>query len=1034
MSGGRLPGERCLGMDQDNEIKKGPDDVPMARGWPLLVLGVAISFAALVIALRSERLRIDEDAGRNVDLQVDELERGIQRYASILTALRVFFESSDEVDPAEFDHFTTQLVALGPGVQAVEWIPSISGPEERRVLEQKMKKTEPGFSVKIRQGDHALVTAPDEQREYLPIVYVYPSTSNKSVIGYDLVTGPTVQFLRRAESSRRMVATDAFQLMQAPEGSPGWILVAPAFDWTAASVIGASPRLRGFVQIVLRLEPMIDSISASGAQQYLDFAILDATPGARIAGIHARLSDLRDARANQAAALIRGRPFFRERKLSIVGRDWRIIASPTAEWVGAQTSPLPYVVFGLGLLLTGVMHVHVTSLRRRTENIGLEVRRKTEELVVSNRLLADEAAARRTTQSRMENVVHAADLGTWEWDVPSGLISFNAQSASMLGFKPEEYPTGPAAWEREIHPEDLPSTRRLVEEHLAGRSTQLEVVHRLRTKSGVYRWVQERGAVVERSADGQPVRVAGTRLDVHSRKLNEIELIRLASAVEQASEAVVLFDPAGVVQFVNHSFELRFGAVGTRLVGNTWDWVLCSGKHGAPPKFAAVIEEIVRSGTWSGPLEAVRPDGTATRDAGVVSPVRDDMGRLLSYVLVSRDKSREVQLEEQVRQAQKLEAIGLLAGGVAHDFNNLLQIIRGYASFATESGAPSPETLAHLRIVLDATEKAAQLTRQLLAFGRQQALEKSDLDLNSVTDDMLKLVRRVIGENIEIALEGQDPSAWVRADRGQLEQVFLNLCVNARDAMPEGGRLGIGMGVEQVQSGRVSQQMPPQKTGLHVVWTFRDNGCGMDAVTMTRIFEPFFSTKSKDRGTGLGLSVVYGIIQQHEGFIEVQSAPGSGTCFKVYLPATTPVHRGAAGVPVAAPGAGVGTVLLVEDEELVRALGCRVLQRAGFEVITAVDGADACERFSSRLGAIDVVVSDVVMPRMGGREAYERIRSLSPGVPFLFCSGYAAPDGDGPMALPAGCRMLSKPYLPSELVAQVRDLIETARRNRAPRA
>ena len=151
MSGGRFPGERCSGMDQDKKIKKEPDDVPMARGWPLLVLGVAISFAALVIALRSERLRIDEDAGRNVDLQVDELERGIQRYASILTALRVFFESSDEVDPAEFDHFTTQLVALGPGVQAVEWIPSISGPEERRVLEQKMKKTEPGFSVRRRR-------------------------------------------------------------------------------------------------------------------------------------------------------------------------------------------------------------------------------------------------------------------------------------------------------------------------------------------------------------------------------------------------------------------------------------------------------------------------------------------------------------------------------------------------------------------------------------------------------------------------------------------------------------------------------------------------------------------------------------------------------------------------------------------------------------------------------------------------------------------------------------------------------------------
>ena len=1020
---------RHHGIMQEKETNIGKRNVPVARGWLVFALGFSISLAALLIALRSERMRIDEDVSRNVDQQVEELRRGVERYVSVLTAVRVFFESSDSVDGAEFDHFAKQLVTLGPGVQAVEWVPSISGLEERRRLEEDAGKWASGFTVKITGPDGRLVRAPDEEREYLPIVHVFPLTSNEPVVGYDLVSGPTIQFLRRAESSRKMVATDVFQLLQAPQGSPGWILVAPAFDRTDGSGIGAGPQLLGFAQIVLRVEPMIDSITATDAQQDLDFAILDATPGARMPGLHARVSDLRDARAEQAAGALRARPFFRERKITVVGRDWLILASPTPEWVEAQTSTLPFVVFGLGLILTGVMHVHVRSLRRQTEKIGLEVRRKTEELVVSNRLLADEAAARRETQSRMENVVHAADLGTWEWEIPSGLITFNTRAATMLGFKPEEYPNTPDSWRKEIHPEDLPSTRRLVEEHLAGGSTQLEIVHRLRTKSGGYRWMQERGAVVERSPDGQPLRLAGTRFDVHSRRLNEIELIRLASAVEQASEAVVLFDPSGLVQFVNRAFEQRFGGVGSLLVGSTWDWILCTGKEGAPPTFDAVIEEIVRQGVWSGPLEAIRADGSPTRDDGVVSPVRDDMGRLLSYVLVSRDKSREVHLEEQVRQAQKLEAIGLLAGGVAHDFNNLLQIIRGYASFANDSGSTPPETKAHLRIVLDATEKAAQLTRQLLAFGRQQALEKTDFDLNGVTDDMLKLLRRVIGENIEITVEGQDPAAWVRGDRGQLEQVFLNLCVNARDAMPEGGRMTIGMGIELVEPGRVSQHMPPQKTGPHAVWTFRDNGCGMDPGTVKRIFEPFFSTKSKDLGTGLGLSVVYGIIQQHEGFIEVHSSPGAGTGFKVFLPATLPVRDVSPRLPKPPTLPGIGTVLLVEDEDLVRALGCRVLQRAGFEVITAVDGADACERFIARMGEIDVVVSDVVMPRMGGREAFERIRSLRPGVPFLFCSGYAAPDGDGPLALPPGCRVLSKPYLPSELVAQVRDLIETGRKD-----
>lgn len=1016
-------------MAQSEEKKNGIANANAARGWPVLVVGVCISLTALAIALRSERDRIDEEVTRKVDRQLSELARGVERYTSMLTALQVFFESSEEVDVEEFNYFSSRLLALGSGVQAVEWVPCLPGLDARLALEKAMRATTPDFAVKTRQADSTLVRAVEEDREYLPIVFAYPLESNRAVIGYDLVSGPTIQYLRKAESGRRIVSTDAFQLFQAPKDSPGLILIAPAFDRMDGVHIGASPQLRGFVQIVLRVETMIDSITAAGSVPSLDFTIVDATPGSRVPGLHARLSEMRDATSEQVAEILRSRPFFTERSLEVIGREWRMLVSPTPEWLESQSSTLPFVVFGLGLLLTGVVHVHVKALRRQTDQIGQEVRRKTEQLVVSNRLLADEAAARSETQIRMENIVHAADLGTWELDIASGRITFNARTATMLGFRPEEYPTDSAEWEAEIHPEDHPSTRRLVEEHLAGRSTQLEIIHRLRTKGGDYRWIQERGAVVERSPDGHALRMAGTRIDVHARKLNEIELIRLASAVEQASEAIVLFDPSGVVQFVNQAFEQRFGGAGSRLVGNTWDWIFGGGKAGSPPKFGTIVDDIVRNGFWSGPLESVRSDGSATRDAGVVSPVRDDVGRLLSYVLVSRDKSREVHLEEQVRQAQKLEAIGLLAGGVAHDFNNLLQVIRGYTSFANESGGSSAETKSHLRIVLDATEKAAQLTRQLLAFGRQQALEKSDLDLNVVSDDMLKLIRRVIGENIEIVFGGRDPAAWVRGDRGQLEQVFLNLCVNARDAMPEGGRLTIDVGVEQVEAGRDSRQVPPQKAGLHAVWRFHDTGCGMDEPTLKRIFEPFFSTKAKDRGTGLGLSVVYGIIQQHEGFIEVDSAPGVGTTFRVYLPATKPAPAPTPAVHAPVVKTCTGTVLLVEDEEPVRALASRVLQRAGFAVVPAVDGVEACELFSARMDEIDIVVSDVVMPRMGGRETFERIRAIRPGVPFLFCSGYAAPDGDGPMVLPPDSQSLAKPYLPSEFVALVRELIEKKRRD-----
>ena len=239
---------RHHGIMQEKETNIGKRNVPVARGWLVFALGFSISLAALLIALRSERMRIDEDVSRNVDQQVEELRRGVERYVSVLTAVRVFFESSDSVDGAEFDHFAKQLVTLGPGVQAVEWVPSISGLEERRRLEETAGKWASGFSVKIPGPDSRLVRAPDEEREYLPIMHVFPLASNEPVVGYDLVSGPTIQFLRRAESSRKMVATDAFQLLQAHQGSPGWILVAPAFDRTDGSGIGASPQLLGFAR------------------------------------------------------------------------------------------------------------------------------------------------------------------------------------------------------------------------------------------------------------------------------------------------------------------------------------------------------------------------------------------------------------------------------------------------------------------------------------------------------------------------------------------------------------------------------------------------------------------------------------------------------------------------------------------------------------------------------------------------------------------------------------------------------------------
>ncbi len=388
-----------------------------------------------------------------------------------------------------------------------------------------------------------------------------------------------------------------------------------------------------------------------------------------------------------------------------------------------------------------------------------------------------------------------------------------------------------------------------------------------------------------------------------------------------------------------------------------------------------------------------------------------------------RRSLREVSLEEQVRVAQKMEAVGLLAGGVAHDFNNLLQVIQGYTAMALDSGSTWPERKANLDQVKAAAERAAQLTQQLLAFGRQQTLQKSDLNLNQAISDLLKMLRRVIGEQIAVDFIPGHDLGNVYADRAQIDQVLLNLCVNARDAVSAGGR--ITLETENVLvNGAFRESHPWAKPGRYVLLTVTDNGVGMDRDTLSHVFEPFFTTKPKGKGTGLGLAVVYGVIKQHDGMIHVYSEPGKGTTFKIYLPivARSAVTVGPKHTPV--PGRGSETILLAEDEPMVRDLALRILQRSGYRVIVAIDGVDACAKFEAHQDEIALLVLDVVMPNLGGREVSERVAKLRPGLPVIFCSGYAGAALDAGVVNAPGTQVLAKPYGADDLLHRVRTALD----------
>jgi signal transduction histidine kinase/ActR/RegA family two-component response regulator len=403
------------------------------------------------------------------------------------------------------------------------------------------------------------------------------------------------------------------------------------------------------------------------------------------------------------------------------------------------------------------------------------------------------------------------------------------------------------------------------------------------------------------------------------------------------------------------------------------------------------------------------------------APTRDAQGTVTGMIGVATDVTQRRHLEDQLRQAQKMEAIGRLAGGVAHDFNNLLAAILGHGELLLRRLDPDQPLHRHAESIQKAASRGALLTRQLLAFSRKEVLAPRVLDLVAVVSEMEEMLRRLIGEHIELVMVLDDPPIHVHADRGQLEQVVLNLAVNARDAMSDGGVLTIE--VTAVESAEASDAGVPG--GPQAVISVSDTGCGMDSQTVTHIFEPFFTTKEQGKGTGLGLSTVYGIIEQVGGQIRVHSQPGAGTTFRVRLPRvggssnTQGTEGGAGGL-----AGGSETILLAEDEAAVRAMAREALESSGYTVVEARNGVEALAAVTAHPGPIHLLVTDLVMPQMGGGELAVRLREERPGIHVLFMSGYTDDAVVRQGILEEHSAFLQKPFSLVALSQKVREVLD----------
>lgn len=493
-----------------------------------------------------------------------------------------------------------------------------------------------------------------------------------------------------------------------------------------------------------------------------------------------------------------------------------------------------------------------------------------------------------------------------------------------------------------------------------------------------------------------------------------------AALLDQANDAIMVRDRADRIVFWNQGAERLYGWSAAEAVGRVAGELLYKGPS---PDLAEAIRRVVAGGSWEGELRQVTRGGRPIVVASRWTLVRDEEGRPTSQLVINTDVTDKKQLETQLAQAQRLEAVGLLAGGVAHDFNNLLTVILGYSEVALRSlgqAGPARELIQEVR---KAGVRAAALTRQLLAFSRRQVLAPVVLDLNALVSETERMLRRLIGEDIALVTTLDPGLGPVKADPGQLEQVLMNLTVNARDAMPTGGRLTIE--TWNVERGPSASPHPKGLRGPCVLLAVTDTGCGMDEATKARVFEPFFTTKELGKGTGLGLATVYGIVEQSGGTIEVWSEPGRGASFNVYLPrlAQETVRSRGSHPGGSSPPAGTGTVLLVEDEESLRSLGGLALRSAGYTVLEARDGQEALQVCRADAGQIDLLVTDVVMPRMNGRQLADNLARIHPSLKVLYMSGYTDDTVVRHGVGDEGVAFLQKPFTPSVLTRKVYEVL-----------
>ena len=631
-------------------------------------------------------------------------------------------------------------------------------------------------------------------------------------------------------------------------------------------------------------------------------------------------------------------------------------------------------------------------------------------------------AALRLSHERFDYVTRATEDAVWDRNVEENTVWWNGGLQRLFGIPPEEVEHTVEWAQGRAHPDDREEVVRHVREAVDSGADQWACEYRFRRHDGTYAFVYARGFIIRNSA-GRAVRVVGAITDLSDRKRREDTLREQAMLLDRAKDAILVRGLDRRIRFWNRAAETIYGIPREQALGKRVEDIVV---YDDPIAFEAADAEVFEKGEWSGRLHQTAADGKTITVDGHWTLLRDDGGNPAGVLKIHTNVSERVELERRLAQSQKLEAIGQLTGGIAHDFNNLLTVIVGNADTLGEELQHRTDVLPLVDMIRTAGERGAELTRHLLAFARRQALEPRTVRPDELIDGMRNLLRRTLGENIELAVNHAPNVAKVSVDPTQFESAVLNLCINARDAMREGGKLMIETENVVLDENYVEQRVDVVP-GDYVRIAISDTGAGMSAEDAARAFEPFFTTKARGQGTGLGLSMVYGFVKQSGGHVAIYSELGHGTVVTLYLRQARGHNEPATRVE---PGevAGHGErVLLVEDDDLVRAHAVQLLESLGYGVVVASNGPEALELLRNEVPC-DLLFTDVIMPGgLTGPKLAEAAHTLRPGLPVLYTSGYTENAIIHHGRVDPGINLLHKPYRKPELAAKIRAVLDASR-------